>query len=326
MMLRLVSVIRSISASALVLICLQTPDVMATALGPGIVAKPACESEMSFGGDSGHTHEDKCADGGEVNKPPGSFFQDKSRSKQVGYGPKLKYRVEYFRQCEPALMQALGCDANPDPPCADGSYPLLRLIYAINGPRKGQQVGTDSYCSREPSVEIPGAELDVAQVTPERFRELPILASTIISQPKSFSLRNGHAHMYAESKTQNFNVTIFDQNVRIRALPISYGWAYGDGTSQRLGFPGEPATAHGFDKPTSTSHVYKETGDFGVGLSTRFRGEYSTEGGPWTPIPGVANVPSEQITMSVWRTKKILVAESCNRGSGAPGCASLFHE
>jgi hypothetical protein len=290
------------------------------------VPTKACINLSYMGGDSAHTHEGKCEGQNAPKPPPSTFFRANSKTKQVGYGPKLKYRIEYYRQCEPALMQVLGCDANPDPPCADGSYPLLRFIYAINGPRKGQLVGTNSYCSIEPKVEIPGVEQDVAKVTPERFRDLPILSSTIISQPEGFSLRNGHAHMYAKSQSQTFNVTIFDQEVRIRAIPTSYGWSYGDGDAQRLSFPGESVSKRGFDEPTTTSHVYKETGDFGIGLTTRFRGEYSTEGGPWTPIPGVANVPSESITMSVWRTKKILVAENCNQGSSGPGCTSLFSD
>ena len=150
------------------------------------------------------------------------------------------------------------------------------------------------------------------------------MASTIVSQPESFSLRNGHAHMYALSESQNFNIELFDQNVRVRAIPVSYAWSYGDGATRSFSFPGQPMAQRGFDEPTTTSHVYTDTGDFAVGLSTRFRGEYSTEGGPWTPIPGVANVPSEQITMSVWRTKKILVAENCTEGARTPGCASLF--
>ena len=54
------------------------------------------------------------------------------------------------------------------------------------------------------AIDIPGAEQDIAKVTPDRFRELPILASTIISQPENFSLRNGHAHLYADSENQNF--------------------------------------------------------------------------------------------------------------------------
>ena len=121
---------------------------------------------------------------------------------------------------------------------------------------------------------------------------MPLTASSIVSQPENFSLRNGHAHMYAESKLQNFNITLFDQDIRVRAIPVSYLWKYGDGTSRTLAFPGGPVA----------------------------------ERGPWTPIPGVANVPSEQVTMSVWRTKKILVAENCNRNADAPGCASLFDE
>ena len=156
------------------------------------------------------------------------------------------------------------------------------------------------------------------------FDELPILASTIISQPENFSLRNGHAHLYADSENQNFDIVIFDQDVRVRAIPTSYSWSYGDGSSRTVEFPGEPQANRGFDAPTSTSHVYKETGDFGVGLTTRFRGEYSTEGGPWTPIPGVANVPSTSVTMSVWRTKKVLVAENCQATPDGPGCASIF--
>ncbi len=140
---------------------------------------------------------------------------------------------------------------------------------------------------------IPGAEQRHCESDSRTiFDELPILASTIISQPENFSLRNGHAHLYADSENQNFDIVIFDQDVRVRAIPTSYSWSYGDGSSRTLDFPGEPQANRGFDAPTSTSHVYKETGDFGVGLTTRFRGEYSTEGGPWTPIPGVANVPS----------------------------------
>lgn len=288
----------------------------------GARAGDECFWGAHFGGSSGHVNSSSCNEAGQASVP--GYASVPSKVRQVTYGPKLKYRVEYLRQCEPALMNSLGCDANPDPPCSDGSYPLMRLIYAINGPRKGQLVGTSSYCTFEPAVDIPGAEQDVAKVTPERFRELPILASTIISQPENFSLRNGNAHLYADSESQNFNIVIFDQNVRVRAIPTSYSWSYGDGSARTVGFPGEPQGNRGFDEPTSTSHVYKETGDFGVGLTTRFRGEYSTEGGPWTPIPGVANVPSAAVTMSVWRTKKVLVAENCGAEAGAPGCASIF--
>ncbi|MFL4474687.1 hypothetical protein ACIPVK_11875 [Paeniglutamicibacter sp. MACA_103] len=258
----------------------------------------------------------------------GTTYGDKqtSRTKTINNGPKIRYEVTYYQECSPAMTLVKICVANADPPCADGSYTLTRLIKALNGPRAGQVISVRQYCTVEPTVEVPGAEQDIAKVTPDQFRRMPIIASTIVSQPEGFSLRNGNAHLYASSKTQNFKIELFDQSVRVRAIPMTYLWSYGDGTSRTLNFPGSSAPIRSFDEPTSTSHVYKETGDFRVGLTTRYRGEYSTEGGPWTPIPGVANVPSESITMSVWRTKKILVAENCSQSPSAPGCASLFDD
>lgn len=253
-----------------------------------------------------------------------SAVENHGKSNTVSNGPKLKYSVRYFSECTPDMSMRVGCNAIADPTCEGGGWRMFRVISAVNGPRAGRIISVSTYCEAEPPMEIPGAEDDIARVSLSDFRKLPILASSIVSQPEGFSLRNGHAHMYAESTTQDFSITLFDQDVRVRAIPVSYVWGYGDGTSRTFAFPGGPVAQRGFDEATSTSHVYADTGNFGVGLTTRFRGEYSTEGGPWTPIPGVASVPSEQSAMSVWRTKKILVAENCNQGPSSPGCASLI--
>ncbi|MGG5751302.1 hypothetical protein ACQ3I4_01580 [Zafaria sp. Z1313] len=197
-------------------------------------------------------------------------------------------------------------------------------MFALNGPREGQVVETRTYCRDEPDPTIVGLEQDIAVVTPERFQEFPILASSVVSQPDGFSLRNGHAHLYAESETQTFSVTIFDQDVRVRAIPTTWVWDYGDGETVRRDFAGAPMPDHDLAVETPSSHVYTETGDFQVRLTTLYRGEYSTEGGPWTPIPGVAGVPSDPLTMSVWRTRKLMVAEDCTANPDGPGCASPF--
>lgn len=252
--------------------------------------------------------------------------ENTSKSRTVSHGPRLRYSVKYYSECTPYMSSRGACDSISESTCPGGGWRTYRVITAVNGPRAGQIVGVSAYCSIEPAMEVPGAEQDIARVSLSEFRKLPITASVIVSQPDQFSLRNGHAHIYAESKSQNFSIVLLDQRVRVRAIPVSYAWTYGDGTSRRLSFPGEPVSKRGFDEPTTTSHVYKETGDFNVGLSTSFRGEYSTEGGPWTPVPGVASIPSESIIMSVWRTKKILVAENCNQNNDAPGCKSVFQE
>ncbi|MGO2534179.1 hypothetical protein [Arthrobacter rhombi] len=130
--------------------------------------------------------------------------------------------------------------------------------------------------------------------------------------------------MYATPNPQTFNVEIFDEPVRVRAIPQSYLWNYGDGHSRKLQKPGKPMPNHTFDQPTDTSHVYEETGDFTIQLSTAYRGEYSVDGGPWMPIPGTASVPSDPMPMSVWRTKKLLVDQDCANNPGGPACDSPF--
>lgn len=285
---------------------------------------PDCSGSVWLAGGSGNSAESSCRVA-KLNVTD-KFSQGDVPERIASFGPKLRYRVTYSQLCSLEDVRLMRCVALSEPPCPSGAYLTTRSVVAINGPRQGQIVSFQSYCDVEPEITVPGAEDDIARITPERFREFPIAASEIASQPDGFSLRNGHAHMYASSETQDFNITLFDQDVRVRAIPMSYVWSYGDGSSRTLDFPGEPRPNHNFEDQTPSSHLYKETGDFTVGMSTRFRGEYSTEGGPWTPIPGVATVPSESMVMSVWRTKKLLVSTDCVSNPSGPGCDSPFGE
>jgi len=245
---------------------------------------------------------------------------------------RTKYEVRYETMCQITPGQG-DCTTFSENVCPNGAPLILRTITSLSG----RTVATDSYCTAEPEPSLPANSTDeiadvreaieqqrVVEVTPDRFQSFPILASRVITQPKSFSLRNGNAHMYAVPNPQTFDVEIFDQPVRVRAIPTSYLWSYGDGQSRQLQQPGKPDPGHTFDELTDTSHVYKETGDFEIRLSTAYRGEYSVNGGTWLPIPGTANVPSEPMPMSVWRTKKLLVDQTCAEDPNGPACDSPF--
>jgi hypothetical protein len=246
---------------------------------------------------------------------------------------KTKYKVEYQSMCEMSGAPGDNCITLDEEVCPNGDPLITRTVSTMSG----RMVAMDSYCSLEPEVNLPAeAKAEVAairaavktqrvvEVTPAKFRSFPIAPSKTASQPEGFSLRNGNAHMYAIPNPQTFNVDIFDQPVRIRAIPQSYAWKYGDGQSKRTQNPGKPNPNHTFDEPTDTSHIYKETGDYQIRLSTIYRGEFSVNGGPWKPIPGTANVPSEPMPMSVWRTKKLLVDRNCVENPDGPACDSPF--
>ncbi|WP_146113302.1 MULTISPECIES: hypothetical protein [unclassified Arthrobacter] len=222
-----------------------------------------------------------------------------------------KYKIRDFDTCIPGLETVRGCDSNPDQTaCPDGSFPILRQIIGVEGIESGLVIRTYRLCPGDPfDPDIPSEDFIVEiMITPEQFRSFPITASQMLSNPENFSLRNGHSHFWAEGQSQTFNSNILETPVRIRAIPIGWNWNYGDGNTRNLDFPGEPAPEHTLRDETPTSHSYTETGTYGVGLTTLFRGEFSVDGGPWQAIPGQAAVPSDPIEIDVWRTKKQLIA------------------
>lgn len=225
---------------------------------------------------------------------------------------KQRYRVEYSDTCRIGLEIVSGCHQNPDEQaCPDGSVPYLRIIKFDGGVRNGQVLSQTRLCPGEeqPVADIPQDQLiQIIRVTPEQFRRFPIEPSALNSDPKQFSLRNGHTHLWANAETQTFGTDINGTHVDVRAIPIQWQWNYGDGTRRSLNDPGKPEPGHTLHHETPTSHSYTKTGIFDVNLTTLYRGEFRVSGGSWQAIPGQAAVPSEPIFIDVWRTKKQLIA------------------
>lgn len=71
---------------------------------------------------------------------------------------------------------------------------------------------------------------------------------------------------------------------------------------------------------TRTSHVYTETGDYSVVLTTYFQGTYSVNGGPALPIPGSGEFSTAPQTISVWRTVSNNYADDCIENPAGIGC------
>ncbi|MGO2621228.1 hypothetical protein ACTXJR_10805 [Glutamicibacter ardleyensis] len=269
--------------------------------------KMACQRHVWIHGENLDAENNKCKTEDEDSiKVP--FYEKPDQIKQQ---PLHRYEVKYQDYCSIGLEQFRGCNQNPDAVlCTDGSSPYSRIITFVEGPRKGETIITHGLCpnNETPLDDLDGEVIQRIIITPRDFRSFPILESKLISTPQKFSLRNGHTHFWAEGDTQTFETVINDTSVTLRAIPDGWNWKYGDGTTRKLDFPGEPAPNHTLRDETPTSHSYKETGTYSVGLTTLFRGEFSVDGGPWQSIPGQAAVPSDPIEIDVWRTKKELIA------------------
>ncbi len=273
-----------------------------------VMLQPAAESVCFQKKSSGHRSVDIAwalcnKDGG---PKADSFFISDEKVKRTNDPKKVKIRD--YDTCRTGFEKVAGCNSNPDiKPCKDQSLPIIRQV--INA-KDDSVLRSFSVCPEDPETELPNNTkvVDVIRITTEQFRSFPLKASRVNSDPSNFSLRNGFTHFWASSNKQYFKVDIAESKVSIRAIPVQWIWNYGDGTTRRLNYPGEPAPEHTLHDKTDTSHVYQETGKFQVVVTTLYRGEFSVDGGPWEPIPGQASVPSEPSVMDVWRTKKELIA------------------
>ncbi|WP_240793591.1 MULTISPECIES: hypothetical protein [unclassified Arthrobacter] len=156
-----------------------------------------------------------------------------------------------------------------------------------------------------------------------QFQSLPVNAGTVVAQPSPHTLRGAETNFYAEAAEQQFDVTMFGQQVHIIATPVQYTWNYGDGTVfGPQPSMGGPLPQDRWGEKTRTSHAYGATGDFQVVLTTAFQGTYSVNAGPALPIPGQGQFSAPPQTISVWRSLTRNYADDCNanpQGQGCPG-------
>lgn len=160
-----------------------------------------------------------------------------------------------------------------------------------------------------------------------KFEQLPVVAGTSGIQPKPHTLKGAETNFYAEAAEQTFTVDMLGQSVAIVAKPVQFRFDYGDGAS--LGpttLMGGPLPEDRWGEKTRTSHVYTETGDFQVVLTTYFQGTYSVNNGPALPIPEQGQFSSPPQTISVWRSITHNYADDCidnPQGQGCPGVPSV---
>lgn len=155
----------------------------------------------------------------------------------------------------------------------------------------------------------------------EDFRNLPIAAGSVSAQPSPHTLVGAETNVFASASEQQFDVTILGQKVHLTATPSQYTFNYGDGAT--LG----PSPTHGGPIPeaewgskTRTSHVYGNTGDFNVTVTTSFTGTYSVNNGPALPINGTGEFTSAPQTLQVWRSVTRNYADDCNVNPLGEGC------
>lgn len=219
----------------------------------------------------------------------------------------------------PCLARRVDCKNGPD---GKDGIPVVWLKAPAGIPNPVWTFHSGPTCLFDPKPEdlLPR----IAALIQSEFQKLPIAAGTVTAQPSPHTLRGAETNFYAEASEQQFDITILAQSVHVVATPAAYTWTYGDGTS--LG----PQPSAGGSLPqdrwgekTRTSHVYAETGDFQVALTTHFQGTYSVNNGAPLPIPGQGQFSSPRQTVSVWRSITRNYADDCLKNPQGQGCPGV---
>ncbi len=157
--------------------------------------------------------------------------------------------------------------------------------------------------------------------TLQDFQRLNVAPAVSTVEPAPDTLKNMNTNVFAVADAQAFQTELGGFPVAVRAYPVQYSWNYGDGAS--LGptpLTGAPLAEGDWDIPTDTSHVYSETGDYSVTLTTYFYGEYNVAGTGWQPVAGFNEVASAPVPISVWKATVRNVADDCNENPRSFGC------
>jgi hypothetical protein len=153
------------------------------------------------------------------------------------------------------------------------------------------------------------------------FRNLPVDAGRISIQPSPHTLIGANTNVYASATKQDHRIVLLGQDVAIHAVPVEFTWDYGDGVRRGpTSSPGGPLPVERWGDETLTSHIYRETGDYQVSLTTTFRGTYSVNGGPDIPIPETGSFTAPAATISVWRSVVNNYADNCLENPEGAGC------
>jgi hypothetical protein len=146
--------------------------------------------------------------------------------------------------------------------------------------RDGVDVG--DVCVPQDAVQ----EVDLVKLIIREFKRIEWPASRLVVQPRGGkTLVNFKTNFYTpDHRLIDREVTLAGQSVTIRAVPVSYKWHFGDGTSTTTTSPGSP------HPDLEITHEYANVDEVAVRVDTTYAGEFRIGNGDWASIPDTLTV------------------------------------
>ena len=145
---------------------------------------------------------------------------------------------------------------------------------------------------------------------------------TLSTEPLGWAVVGLEVNMIAATGTHVSSGILLGSAAEVRFTPVSFDFSYGDGGTRNSPSPGASWASQGLEEfsPTSTSHIYSQSGSYQASVRVGFSLEYRWGSGAWTRIEGrVFGQAPAHLVVAV-NAANVLVQGACQRGSIAPGC------
>ncbi len=145
---------------------------------------------------------------------------------------------------------------------------------------------------------------------------------SLTGEPAGFGIVGMPTNLVATASTQDIAGTLFDWDVTVRFTPAWYLFDHGDGTSARTPTGGATWESLGVAQftPTPTTHVYRDRGEFTVGVEVQYTAAVDFGSGAWRVVPGYVTAPGGSYDLRVVDVRTALVDRTCVEDPAGPGC------
>ncbi|MFK4084281.1 PKD domain-containing protein [Kribbella sp. NPDC020789] len=127
-------------------------------------------------------------------------------------------------------------------------------------------------------------------------------ALTVHVQPADRTLVNADTIVYADDRgVTRVPLQILGFPVVVEALPTSYTWHFGDGSSKTTDSPGKPYPSK------EITHKYMKRADVRLTVTVNYSARFNVAGTGWQPVPGTIPVTGPATPLQVREAVPVLV-------------------
>ena len=188
---------------------------------------------------------------------------------------------------------------------------FTRIVVVTNGTEApGIWTFAGWTCRTDGGVAVAGAPLPQVtwQVVLREVQRIGLPSPEVQVQPAGRTLVNFATNFYAEPEAFERQVTLLGQGVEVRAEPVRFDWAFGDGVSDQSETPG------GAYPDLDITHRYTDA-DVTVSPSVdvTYSAEFRVGDGEWQQIPETVTISGTPVSLRVVEATPVLSGEGLGR-------------